>query len=1202
LLARISIVVPIFNVDRYLQACLDSLSSQTFRDFEAILVDDGSTDNSPQIAAAHAAKDARFRVITQANGGLSRARNAGIDAADGEFLGFLDSDDVVARHAYEMMLVGLDRSGSDFATANVRRLTTRGLMSSPLHERALPRRRRRTHIRRNPELIYDTTAWNKVFRREFWDHHNLLFPPGMLYEDMPVMTRAHFLAKKIDVYSDPVFYWRRRSGNELSITQQRSSLDNLVHRMAALASIDEFLSSSQKPWAKRIHDRKVVTGDILLYFNALLRAEPEFQEQFVVLVNDFLDGIDRRIIRQTPAIDRLKYYFLRRRMLPELLAVLAFQESAGRDIEPVRVDGKWFAANYPFRDDPALNVPSHLYRLRQELEVKAGIENLRWEGATLVLDGYAYISALDIGTEKDADLRLMVVPGDKPVRAPLKQRVMTRLRRQNVPVSIERVRRPQVTETSGQSLHCYDWAGFHARIDTDRLLRSPDPDWSVHVDVHCSGLTRRGSFHPIGEGSRKPDARTLPDGRQIVVTFNDSGLLRLRIQQPPTTALDMRAIGDDVEVRGTVATRYARGDSLALLLRRREGASERSFPVTLADPPDPGSGTRGFSSRIAVSDLLEEREIADRIAQTERYGGGLHWDVFLHAPKSKPVRVAIGPAWVETSLPFGEREVIARATRRNLLTLTERIILPVVTDIDVVDSVITLSGRYPVPETEPFTGVLRRPGTMENYAVSTRRTEDRFEVTIDLARVDRIDGTGHLQNGRWSIGLRDRHGEIIGMKLDHGLFRRLPPPATLGSSLYTITTAGYDSLILRAQPNLSAEERGPYRQRLLQTQHYPQGRQRPLRDNLYLESWHGKQYSDSPRGIYDALLDRGGNVNNVVWMLRDPVQGLRGNPRVTQYLSTAHYDALATSRIVAVNDALPPWFERRPEQTVLQTWHGSPLKRIGFDIDKVAFASIDYQDTLVREVEKWTHLISPAPCFTEIMRQAFHFEGEMLETGYPRNDIFFSPQAADIRSSVRARLGIPDGKVAVLYAPTWRDDMFYGRGRYRFQLELDLERARAALGSDVVFLIRTHHLIAEAVDLSGFDDIALNVSGWPDVQELYLAADILVTDYSSVFFDFAITGRPIIFFAYDLENYRDQLRGFYLDFEAIAPGPIVRTSDGVIEAIADTATWTSQYTKRYAEFRRTYNAWDDGHASARVLDHLASTGALTGVLTDPGRG
>jgi CDP-glycerol glycerophosphotransferase len=372
LLARISIVVPIFNVDRYLQACLDSLSSQTFRDFEAILVDDGSTDNSPQIAAAHAAKDARFRVITQANGGLSRARNAGIDAADGEFLGFLDSDDVVARHAYEMMLVGLDRSGSDFATANVRRLTTRGLMSSPLHERALPRRRRRTHIRRNPELIYDTTAWNKVFRREFWDHHNLLFPPGMLYED---------------VYSDPVFYWRRRSGNELSITQQRSSLDNLVHRMAALASIDEFLSSSQKPWAKRILDRKVVTGDILLYFNALLRAEPEFQEQFVVLVNDFLDGIDRRIIRQTPAIDRLKYYFLRRRMLPELLAVLAFQESAGRDIEPVRVDGKWFAANYPFRDDPALNVPSHLYRLRQELEVKAGIENLRWEGATLVLDG-----------------------------------------------------------------------------------------------------------------------------------------------------------------------------------------------------------------------------------------------------------------------------------------------------------------------------------------------------------------------------------------------------------------------------------------------------------------------------------------------------------------------------------------------------------------------------------------------------------------------------------------------------------------------------------------------------------------------------------------------------------------------------------------------------------------------------------------------
>ncbi len=159
----------------------------------------------------------------------------------------------------------------------------------------------------------------------------------------------------------------------------------------------------------------------------------------------------------------------------------------------------------------------------------------------------------------------------------------------------------------------------------------------------------------------------------------------------------------------------------------------------------------------------------------------------------------------------------------------------------------------------------------------------------------------------------------------------------------------------------------------------------------------------------------------------------------------------------------------------------------------------------------------------------------MLEVGYPRNDLLHSPDADVVARSVRARLGIPEGKRVVLYAPTWRDDQYYSRGRYKHDMRLDLERPRAAVGDDHVLLVRLHSNVVDGVpeDPAGF---VRDVSLYPDITELYLISDMMISDYSSVMFDYANTGRPMLFFTYDLADYRDRLRGFYFDFEAEAPG------------------------------------------------------------------
>jgi CDP-glycerol glycerophosphotransferase len=174
----------------------------------------------------------------------------------------------------------------------------------------------------------------------------------------------------------------------------------------------------------------------------------------------------------------------------------------------------------------------------------------------------------------------------------------------------------------------------------------------------------------------------------------------------------------------------------------------------------------------------------------------------------------------------------------------------------------------------------------------------------------------------------------------------------------------------------------------------------------------------------------------------------------------------------------------------------------------------------------------------------------------------------------------------VLYAPTWRDNQYYASGRYRFDFRLDLENAWRQLGDDYVFLIRGHHHMAEDVPAGARPDFAINVTSYPDISELFLVSDVLVTDYSSVMFDFAPTGRPMVFFTYDLEQYRDNLRGFYFDFEAEAPGPLLATSDEVVSAIRDIDSVAAAHRAAYEAFTAKFCPLDDGKAAARACDRI----------------
>ncbi|WP_426354088.1 CDP-glycerol glycerophosphotransferase family protein [Exiguobacterium sp. R-39] len=353
---------------------------------------------------------------------------------------------------------------------------------------------------------------------------------------------------------------------------------------------------------------------------------------------------------------------------------------------------------------------------------------------------------------------------------------------------------------------------------------------------------------------------------------------------------------------------------------------------------------------------------------------------------------------------------------------------------------------------------------------------------------------------------------------------------------------------------------------------------------VVFESGLGKQYSDSPRYIYEELKRRDLDYK-VVWVYHKRLYLGDPNAKVIKRLSPAYFYYLATAKFWVNNQNFPHYFTRRKETTYIQTWHGTPLKKMLFDLDEIHGRDEGYIDRVTNSIKQWSVLLSPSAYASTIFKSAFRYDGPIFESGYPRNDLFFSNNQPKTIESIRTKLQLSDDKKVILYAPTFRDHQSLGNGKFFFDYPFDFNRVAEALGDEYVFLIRTHVLVTKKPRIPAeHRERFIDVTSYPDIQELYLITDLLITDYSSVFFDFANMNRPMFFYAYDLDLYRDTLRGFYLDYYKDLPGPILETEDAFIEALANIPQLTNDYQSRLDSFREAYCAMEDGSAASRVVD------------------
>ncbi len=362
------------------------------------------------------------------------------------------------------------------------------------------------------------------------------------------------------------------------------------------------------------------------------------------------------------------------------------------------------------------------------------------------------------------------------------------------------------------------------------------------------------------------------------------------------------------------------------------------------------------------------------------------------------------------------------------------------------------------------------------------------------------------------------------------------------------------------------------------------GRALPLRRRIVLATAHDPALRGNLVVIREELERRHPAIPLIVLAHR-PATTARGRLAALGHAVRAGYH-LATARLFIVDDYFFPIYvvRPRPGTTIVQTWHASgAFKQFGYSVLDKTFGA---DEALTDRVAIHSHYdiclvssASAAPHYAEAF--GLPLERFVSRLGIPRTDVLFGEgRIAQIVADLRVRYAIPPGRRVILYAPTFRGDSVLAA---RFGDGLDLRAMRDILGDDHVILVRRHPFIRQAAprdpDLSGF---AIDVSDHPDINELLLVSDLLVTDYSSVIYEFSLLGRPMVFFAPDLDAYEGE-RGFYFDYRTGVPGPVFETTEDVARylgaGVFDTA--------RVEAFGRASFDVADGGATTRFVEEIA---------------
>ncbi|NUR72136.1 MAG: glycosyltransferase [Hamadaea sp.] len=517
---RLSVVVPFYNVAEYIGECLESLRRQTFDAFEVILVDDGSLDATALIAEEYCRADPRFQLVVQANQGLGPARNTGVQYSSGEYITFVDSDDLVPRHAFEVMIHSLDETGSSFAAAGARRFDDYGSWGSWLHGKVFAANRPATHVVEYDQLAIDRMVWNKVFRRSFWDEFGYAFP-AIRYEDYPVTLKAYLDAVTVDIVAQPNYYWRERTSGD-SITQRRAEFTNLCDRIRSADMVLNLVEELPAYLRNTVH-MHLAQVDMVTLVDAFGELSDEDCARLARIAQCFAERIDKGAAARSSYLGRLQHNALRNADI-ELLRTVAEirRDGALGTIRGGRTPMPWRRQSDGV--GPMLRLPG-----RAPYAATTTVTDLDW-----ITDA---VGAHELVVRGTAEIRHL------PIDATSKLRMVLEADGVEVPLPVERF--PAYDSHGDRSL-----VGYSVRVPHSMLAGIParNEPATLRATITQGHVKRTTVLRNVGPGNPSmPPGAWINGGSWLQpVPAEDNRLLLRHIVDP--ARLDSAVIRDDVIV------------------------------------------------------------------------------------------------------------------------------------------------------------------------------------------------------------------------------------------------------------------------------------------------------------------------------------------------------------------------------------------------------------------------------------------------------------------------------------------------------------------------------------------------------------------------------------------------------------------------------------------------------------------------------
>lgn len=1165
-LGKLTVVIPVYNVENYLDECLSSVINQSYRNLQIILVDDGSKDRSVAIARGYARLDPRITLIEKENAGLGAARNTGTSMATGKYLAFADSDDIIPKNAYESMILSLNMSGSEFAVGSINRLQGK--------TRSVPRWAQTVHsenkygitLEEHPEILTNVFAWNKIFLKSFWDKHDFNFPEGIVYEDQETTARAYNVAQGFDVLSAVVYDWRIRD-DRTSITQQKNNIKDLNDRLLVISRLNSYMANNASLKVYTTWLRKIFADDLPLYYSQIPRVDEDYWELLQSSVSDILDLVKIDFSHELDVHSRILLNLLITNSRDDFEKVIISLSDHGRTF-PLIVNENSFEAVPAYGDLLGEKLSKELCFVSPErLRIESQLTHISQYEGILKLGGHAYLEGVDSNYTKN-NMSLVIVNESTGDRFPVKHSEMVW---------------PAIDRDSDDRWTSYASSGFSVELDINEFRRhslalGPEDLWSLRVEFklagHCysSYLEKRALILAAASMPIFP----VEDGRRVVCQFSSQNGLYFR-----HITLKRIALGASLEGRNlAIKVRVPEGETPTHLLvenskcrivetskRVTQDGQFYVLKIVLPDLPYSVSRSQDYLWKVRIETQDKKRHHLAWHGDTE--------SVFQTSNSDDSPRIG-------TSL-------------HGYLEVHERVASIVVDEcqVDAQTSVLQIRGKANIANSDKTYLVLPRlvlangRNVIRASRISAEGSEGNFLAEFSLLGSPWGDKSLAQESGSYTLrslvtpseDIQDASWVPVSLSFE----KNLPLEFQFAELNVGITrTPKAGALAVKLGPPFTEEERGKFRQNNLQLE-IPRFNASPLKENSVLfESFAGKTVADSGLGIFNEMIQRGDDRKKY-WSVRDKSVPVPDGAIPLVMYSREWYEVLHTAEYVVNNNNFPFYYRKTQGQKYLQTWHGTPLKKIANDIPTNTL-SLSYIQLMRREALQWDYLLAQNNFAAEVLPRAFGYQGETLNLGYPRNDALVNGERSARILQLRKHLNIAEGKKIVLYAPTWRDNVKGANGQYNLVNNLDISVAAKALGDDYVFLLRGHHNVAGQRYTSVISNL-IDVTSYSNVNDLFLLADILVTDYSSVMFDYCVTDKPLFFLAPDLEEYRDSTRGFYFDFESEAPGPIVANTSELAEEIL-LSNYANRYLDKYAAFKYKYASLDDGKASSRVYDRI----------------